>query len=146
MIDLLGEQPVTDVLTALLLLAGAAFTFIAGLGVLRLPDIMIRMHASTKAGTLGTGLILLAVAVSYGSLSEASRAIAAIIFLLITAPVAAHMIGRAAYRSGVPLWHRTVIDEFKDRRPLPPPEEGAGVHLPDPSTAKTPDPVPRSPS
>ncbi|TVR84408.1 MAG: monovalent cation/H(+) antiporter subunit G [Rhodospirillales bacterium] len=146
MIDLLGEQPVTDVLTALLLLAGAAFTFIAGLGVLRLPDIMIRMHASTKAGTLGTGLILLAVAVSYGSLSEASRAIAAIIFLLITAPVAAHMIGRAAYRSGVPLWDRTVIDEFKDRRPLPPPEDGTGVHLPDPSAAKTPDPVPKSPS
>ncbi|TVR97776.1 MAG: monovalent cation/H(+) antiporter subunit G [Rhodospirillales bacterium] len=149
MIDLLGDQPVVDVLTGLLLLAGAAFTFIAGLGVLRLPDIMIRMHASTKAGTLGTGLILLAVAVSYGTLSEASRAIAAIIFLLITAPVAAHMIGRAAYRSGVPLWDRTVVDEFRDRRPLPAPTgDDSGVSLPagseHPAEVRTPAPKPPS--
>ena len=101
-----------EVLTSLLVIAGSLFAFMAALGVLRLPDVLIRMHASTKAGTLGCGLILLAVAVYFGETGIAARAIAAIVFLLITAPVAAHMIGRAAYRTGVPLWQGTVIDEL----------------------------------
>lgn len=101
-----------DLLTALLLLSGGFFCAAAALGVLRMPDLMIRMHASTKAGTLGAGLILLAVAVHFGDVSVASRALAAIAFLLITAPVAAHMIGRAAYRTGVPLWEHSVVDEL----------------------------------
>ena len=106
----------TELLTAGLVLAGALFTVAAGLGVLRLPDVLIRMHASTKAGTLGCGLILVAVAVHFGEIGIVARAVAAIIFLLLTAPVAAHMIGRAAYRTGVPLWHGTVVDELADRR------------------------------
>ncbi len=101
-----------DVLVALLIVGGAFFAFVAGLGVLRMPDIMIRMHASTKAGTLGCGMILLAVALHFQDTATVSRAIAAILFILITAPVAAHMIGRAAYRTGVPLWHGNVIDEM----------------------------------
>lgn len=104
-----------DGLVALLVLLGGAFVFIAGLGILRMPDLMIRMHASTKAGTLGVGLILLAVAIGFDSLDVATRAIAAIVFLLLTAPVAAHMIGRAAYRAGVPLWNESVVDEYRDR-------------------------------
>ena len=99
-------------LTALLIVAGGFFALAAGLGVLRLPDVLIRMHASTKAGTLGCGLILVAVAVHFGEIGIVARAMAAIVFLLLTAPVAAHMIGRAAYRTGVPLWKGTVIDEF----------------------------------
>ena len=101
-----------DILVALLIVGGAFFAFVAGLGVLRMPDIMIRMHASTKAGTLGCGMILLAVALHFQDTATVSRAIAAILFILITAPVAAHMIGRAAYRTGVPLWHGNVIDEM----------------------------------
>ncbi len=100
--------------TAILILAGALFTLVAAVGVLRLPDILIRMHASTKAGTLGCGLILLALAVeSGGDIGVIARAVAAFIFLLLTAPVAAHMIGRAAYRTGVPLWENTKIDELR---------------------------------
>jgi multicomponent Na+:H+ antiporter subunit G len=109
-------EPLTSLLaelaTGLLVLAGAFFAFVAALGVLRMPDIFIRMHASTKAGTLGCGLMLLAVAVRFGQLGVTSRALAAIAFLLFTAPVAAHMISRAAYRTGVPLWERSVIDEL----------------------------------
>ncbi|HKK31527.1 MAG TPA: monovalent cation/H(+) antiporter subunit G [Alphaproteobacteria bacterium] len=103
-----------EIITAILVLAGALFTFAAALGVLRLPDILIRMHASTKAGTLGCGLILTAVAVHFGTTDIVARAIAAIVFLLITAPVAAHMIGRAAYRIGVPLWEKTIVDELAE--------------------------------
>lgn len=111
---------VADIVTAVLLVTGAGFAFIAGLGVWRLPDVMMRMHASTKAGTLGVGLILLALAVHAGELGVVSRALAAIVFLLLTAPVAAHMIGRAAYRTGEPLWERTVTDEW-GRHGQPPP-------------------------
>ena len=102
----------TEVVTAVLMVGGGLFAFAAALGVLRLPDIFIRMHASTKAGTLGCGLILAAVAVHFGDGGIVARAIAAIVFVMLTAPVAAHMIGRAAYRTGVPLWRGTVIDEL----------------------------------
>jgi len=101
-----------EIITAILVITGSLFALVAALGVLRLPDVLIRMHASTKAGTLGCGLILVAVAVHFGETGIVARAIAAIIFLMLTAPVAAHMIGRAAYRTGVPLSKDMVIDEF----------------------------------
>jgi multicomponent Na+:H+ antiporter subunit G len=103
-----------DAITALLLLAGAFFCFVAALGVLRMPDTYIRMHASSKAGTLGCGLVLAAVAVHFGEIGVVSRATMAIVFLLLTAPAGAHMMGRAAYRTGVPLWERSVTDEWRD--------------------------------
>lgn len=71
------------------------------------------MHASSKAGTLGAGMILAAVAVLYGTDEIVARAVAAIFFLLLTVPVASHMIGRAAYITGVKLWSGTVVDEVR---------------------------------
>ena len=79
-----------------LILAGAAFTFIASLGLVRLPDIFTRMHASTKAGVLGSSLILIASGLIFGDGGAWTRVIVAIFFLLLTAPIAAHMIGRAS--------------------------------------------------
>jgi multicomponent Na+:H+ antiporter subunit G len=105
----------TEILISAMVLLGGLFCFVAGLGVLRLPDVLIRMHASTKAGTLGSGLILGAVAIYFGDIATITRAVATILFLLITAPVAAHMIGRAAFRSGVGLWN-TKIEEEAERR------------------------------
>lgn len=93
---------------AAMVLLGGLFAFVAGLGVLRLPDVLIRMHASTKAGTLGAGLILCGAALHFGDLATTAEAIAAILFILITAPVAAHMIGRAAFRTGVSLWNTKI--------------------------------------
>lgn len=104
-----------DWIMAALVLLGGFFCFIAGLGVLRLQDVLMRMHASTKAGTLGSGLILVAVAIYFGDLATITRAIAAILFLLITAPVAAHMIGRAAFRVGVPLWNTKIEDGAEEK-------------------------------
>lgn len=110
-----------DLLIAVLLILGGAFVAIAGLGLLRLPDVLIRMHASTKAGTLGVGLIVIGVAIHFGSLVVTTKSVLIILFLLLTAPVAAHLIGRSAYRSGTPLWSRTVIDEWSRemKRPSP---------------------------
>lgn len=95
-------------LMAAMVVLGGFFCFVAGLGILRLPDVLIRMHASTKAGTLGSGLILGAGAIYFGDGATITRALAAILFLLLTAPVAAHMIGRAAFRDGVPLWNTKI--------------------------------------
>jgi multicomponent Na+:H+ antiporter subunit G len=84
-----------------LLIIGSIFCLVAAVGMLRLPDTLIRMHAATKAGTLGAGFILAAEAVIAAELGTTLKAIAAIVFLLLTAPVAAHLIGRAAYHQGI---------------------------------------------
>lgn len=102
-------------ITVILMLAGAFFMLVAAVGVLRMPDLLMRMHAATKAGTLGAGLFLVAVAVHFGSTGVTIRAVATIFFLLFTAPVAAHVIGRAAYFSGwLELWDRTLVDELHE--------------------------------
>ena len=88
------------VIGALALFAGL-FALVAALGVLRMPDLMLRMHASTKAGTLACGVTMLAAALYFYELSIAVRAAGVVLFLLLTAPVAAHMLGRAALRTGV---------------------------------------------
>ncbi|MCR9068264.1 MAG: monovalent cation/H(+) antiporter subunit G [Rhodobacteraceae bacterium] len=103
-----------EIIMAILVLLGGFFCFVAGLGVLRLPDVLIRMHASTKAGTLGSGLILSAVAVYFADTATITRAVVAILFLLVTAPVAAHMIGRAAFKVGVPLWKTRIEPGAKE--------------------------------
>ena len=85
-----------EILAGVFMLIGAAFTLIASVGIIRLPDVLTRMHASTKAGTLGATLILVAAALMFGGSSATAKCIAAVLFLLLTAPLAAHMIGRAS--------------------------------------------------
>ena len=98
-----------------LLLAGALLMFTAAVGVLRMPDLFTRMQASTKAGTLGSGLVLLAVAIEMRSLAVTASAALIIGFLFLTAPVAAHIIARVAHRTGVRTWEGTVIDELRQQ-------------------------------
>ncbi|MFZ0611400.1 MAG: monovalent cation/H(+) antiporter subunit G [Desulfobacterales bacterium] len=107
----------SEIITAGLLVSGSLFSLVAALGMLRLPDTIMRMHAATKAGTLGAGLILIAEATFYHELGITLRVLTAIAFLLLTAPVAAHLIGRAAYHSGIKLWKNTWIDQLKDIYP-----------------------------
>ena len=80
-----------------------------------MPDLFMRMSATTKAATLGVGFVLLGTAIQYWDVGIFSRAVVIILFLLLTAPVAAHMIGRAAYFDGVPLWNKTIVDELKGK-------------------------------
>ena len=103
-----------EIISALLLLGGAFFTLAAAVGILRLPDFFLRMHAITKAGTLGVGLIFLAVAVFFGELAVVTRALATVMFVLVTAPVSAHMIGRAGYLDRVEMWEGTSVDELRE--------------------------------
>lgn len=95
-----------------LLLLGSFLVMVAGVGLLRMPDLFLRMSATAKAGTLGTGLMVLGAAFYFNEFSIYTRAIALIVFLFSTAPVAAHMIGRAAYFDGVPLWKGTIRNDL----------------------------------
>lgn len=102
-------------LSEILFLVGAFFMLVAALGVVRFPDLFMRLHSNTKSATLGVGCIMLGTAIHFGTSRFAVQALAIILFLLITAPVAAHLLGRAAYLSGVPLWEGTLSDELRGR-------------------------------
>ncbi|PSQ99690.1 MAG: Na+/H+ antiporter subunit G [Bacteroidetes bacterium QS_9_68_14] len=103
-----------EIISALLLLGGAFFTLAASMGILRLPDFFLRVHAITKAGTLGVGMIFLGVAVFFGELAVVTRALATVAFVLVTAPVSSHLIGRAGYLDRVKMWEGTSIDELRE--------------------------------
>ena len=102
-----------DLLVAALLLLGALFAFVAGVGLIRLPDLYTRMHAASKAGTLGSGVLLIALAVHDGTAGTASRALAGVVFFLLTAPISAHLLARAAYSVGYRMWDRSIMDEMR---------------------------------
>jgi multicomponent Na+:H+ antiporter subunit G len=104
-----------EIAAGVMLLIGGAFMLLAAVGIVRMPDLFTRMQPATKAATLGAGFVLLAVAVFFEDLGVTSRAVAAALFIVITAPVAAHMIARAAYFVGVPLWEGTRFDELRGR-------------------------------
>ncbi len=101
-----------SLLAAALLVLGAAFMALGAVGLVRLPDVYMRMSASSKAATLGASLLLLGAAVHFGTAAVAGRAVVIVAFLFLTAPVAAHAIGRAAYRRKSPLWEGTITDEL----------------------------------
>ncbi|WP_296430492.1 monovalent cation/H(+) antiporter subunit G [Yoonia sp.] len=87
-----------NIIISVFLLLGSFFALIAAIGVLRLPDVLTRMHASTKAGILGSSLILIGGAIYLQETEITVRVIAIILFLMLTSPIGAHMIGRASVR------------------------------------------------
>ena len=101
-----------DWIIKLLMLSSSVFILLAAIGVLRLPDLLTRMHASTKAGALGITLMMIAASFHFFESVVMAKSLAVIIFILITAPIAAHAIGRAGYFVGVPVWSKTIKDEL----------------------------------
>ncbi|MFN3501547.1 MAG: cation:proton antiporter [Allorhizobium sp.] len=91
------------ILSILFKLAGVVFLCIAALGVIKLADPFQRMHAATKAGTLGAGLVIIGSVIAHGALDATVMGILTVVFLLLTVPVAGHLLGRAAYVSGAQL-------------------------------------------
>jgi multicomponent Na+:H+ antiporter subunit G len=102
-----------DIVTAVLWLVGSAFALLAAIGLLRMPDVFTRMQASTKASTLGLACLLLGAALQIGDLASFIRAASIGAFVLLTTPVAGHVIARASYVAEIPLWKGTVLDERK---------------------------------
>jgi multicomponent Na+:H+ antiporter subunit G len=103
-------------MTGILAFLGATLVLLAAVGLLRMPDIYTRMQAATKASTLGLGCLLAAAAIALADSSVFIRAISIAAFVMLTSPVSNHVIARAAYLTKVPLWNRTVADEWEADR------------------------------
>ncbi|GEO22116.1 monovalent cation/H(+) antiporter subunit G [Cyclobacterium qasimii] len=104
-----------DYLIIILSALGAIFILLAAVGVIRMPDLYLRISVTTKAATLGIGLLLISAAIYFNEIGITSRVLAIITFILLTAPVGAHMIGRASYFSGVKLWSKSKEDDLKGK-------------------------------
>jgi multicomponent Na+:H+ antiporter subunit G len=98
-----------------LAMIGAGFALVAAIGAVRFEDLYQRMHAATKAGTLGSVLLLAAVAIHSADGAVAIRAAAAVVFFFLTAPVSAHILARTAHAIGTPQSARTVKDDMAAR-------------------------------
>jgi multicomponent Na+:H+ antiporter subunit G len=109
---------VSDLFTSLLVLGGALLIAIASVGVVRLPDILCRSHAVTKALTLGIFLMLLGLWVYLGDSQPGLKILLAIFFQVVTIPVASHLIGLLAMEKKLPRWkERPMADHRSAPRP-----------------------------
>lgn len=109
-------MPLLDALAAVAVLVGSALSLLAAIGLHRFPDIFARMHAATKPATFGLVLVVGTAALRSDSPDEAAKLLLAVGLQFLTAPVAAHMIGRAAYRDGRLLSPATEVDELAEAR------------------------------
>lgn len=105
-----------DVFASIFMVGGALFMFLSAVGILRLPDTYIRMHALTKAGTFGVIGVMISSIIHFREIRILGPALLVVLFFLVTLPVAGHLLGRAAYFSGVKLWDRTGLDELARMR------------------------------
>ena len=103
---------ITDLLATALIWSGATLILLAGIGVLRFPDVLTRASAATKATGLGLAAIIAGVAMELGTTRTSVVLGLAVVVQLLTSPVSGHVIGRAAYRSGAPLWEGTHTDDL----------------------------------
>lgn len=105
---------VLALIVAVMLVSGGVFVFLAALGIVRLPDVYTRMHAASKAGTVGSGLMLFAAGIHALDIAVFMRAFAGFVFFVLTAPVAAHLLARAAHKAGYRLARVSAVDEMRD--------------------------------
>jgi len=110
-----------EIVASAFVLLGSALALLAGIGVVRLPDVFARMHAATKPATLGLMLICIGAAVTDSDLADISKLVLVVALQFLTAPVGAHMVARASYRAGGLLHSGTVLDELAtaERPPEP---------------------------
>jgi multicomponent Na+:H+ antiporter subunit G len=105
---------VLDLLAGISLLLGAFLSLAAGVGLLRFPDAMSRMHAATKPQILGLVFVCIAIALESRSWSTLLMLIPVVLFQLLTAPISAHMVGRAGYRTGNFRSELMIVDELEE--------------------------------
>ncbi|MCH6164008.1 monovalent cation/H(+) antiporter subunit G [Streptomyces marispadix] len=106
-----------DAAAMICMIAGAVLCLLAGIGLVRLPDVLTRMHAATKPQALGLLLVLIGAGLRLRSAADLGTLILVGIFQLLTVPVAAHMVGRAAYRTGRTDREHLVVDELGAEAP-----------------------------
>lgn len=108
----------SDLVMIALLCIGTLFCLLAALGIVVMPDVYNRMQTASKGVTLGATSTVLAAAVHFAQGELVVRAVLVCVFLIVTVPVASHLIARAAYRAGDPLAPETTVDEL-NRQPDP---------------------------
>lgn len=107
------------ILISFLMLGGTLFVLVAALGVARMPDLYMRLQALGKAASLGVGGVLGAAAVAFWDAEVTARFLLAIVFVIVTTPVATQLIAQAALACGVPLWSGTRFNEYVPRERPP---------------------------
>lgn len=107
MLEIVGQ-----ILLSILLLTGSLLALLAAVGLHRFPDVFCRMHAATKPATLGVVLVVFAAGLTIDQQGAFLKMGLVAVLQLLTTPVGAHMIGRAAYGSGAPMSEQTVMDEL----------------------------------
>ncbi len=114
-LDVISKKKLTEeisLISGLFIIIGTFFILIAGIGLVRFPDIYTRMHAVSKSMTLGIGSVLLAAVIEFASLSVGIKSMLTILFLYLTIPVGSQVISLVAYRRNESLWDQTIIDEY----------------------------------
>lgn len=106
-------KQVLEIISMALMLVGSIFYFLGTLGIVRFPDLYTRLHAATKSIVIGACGIILGVILLEGISAASTKALLTMVFLLLTAPIAAHAIARAGYFSGVKMCPQSVVDEYK---------------------------------
>ena len=107
---------IAEAAAAFLLVFGTFFMAVGSIGLLRMPDLYTRMHAITKAATLGIAGLVTGAIVALGTPDVAIKGVLAIVFQFLTNPVGAHMVARAAYHHlKVPFWENTFLEEWKEQ-------------------------------
>lgn len=102
-----------EILSGILLICGAGFMLVASIGVVKFPDVYGRMHAITKAASLGLIMMLAAVILLHSIPIVWTEALMAVFFVVLTAPVGTHMIARVAYQQNPPNFE---VDDLKNHR------------------------------
>lgn len=105
---------VLDLAAAVCLLLGAFLAFAAGVGVIRFPDALSRLHAATKPQILGLVFIVVAIALTARSWTTLLALVPVLLFQMLTAPIAAHMVGRAAYRTDNFRRDLSLVDDLEE--------------------------------
>jgi len=103
---------VADVLAAACLVVGSLLALIAAIGIVRLPDVLTRMHSATKPQVLGLLVILLGLALRLRDPGTLGLLALVALFQLVTSPIASHMVGRAAFRGGQVRRDLLFVDEL----------------------------------
>ena len=105
---------ILDLLAAICVLLGAFLSLLAGVGLLRFPDALSRLHAATKPQILGLLFVLTGIALEAHSWSTFLALAPVLLFQMLTAPVSAHMVGRAGYRTGNFRKELLLVDELEE--------------------------------
>lgn len=105
-----------EIIGYIFIVIGLIFDLFGCIGLIRLPDVYNRLQATTKCVTLGTGSILFGTIIIKGLTATGIKSFLCIVFLLLTAPVAAHALSRGAHASGVKLWGKSVCDKYAEEK------------------------------